>query len=155
MNVQLRDMNAGELAAFRQYSVTDYARDLMQSSTMEEAAALAQAQQEFDELLPGSFPKRIECAGQAVGVLWYLTEETDGVHHVFVNDLIIAPAHRRKGCARAALTALAQEARLHDCTEIRLYVSDGNDAAKALYERCGYRLLRPAEAGAYLVRDVR
>ena len=154
MAVPLREMFPNELAAFRSYSICDYANDLMSAHSMNQQAALAQAGQEFDELLPGSFLRVIEYDGHAAGVLWYLTEETDGIQHAFLNDLIISPEYRRKGCASAALAALAKEARQHGCTEIRLYVSDDNDAAKALYQRCGYRLLRPFEGGAYLYRKI-
>ncbi len=154
MPVQLREMVPNELAAFRHYSTTDYADDLMRNQGMEKEAALAQAGQEFDELLPGSFLRIIEADACPVGVVWYLTEETDGIHHAFLNDFVIAPEHRRKGYASAALTALAQEAKAQGCSEIRLYVSNDNQAAKALYARCGYRLLRPADAGAYLFREI-
>ena len=152
--IQLRDMLPSEFPAFRSYSISDYANDLMNAQAVSHEAALAQAGQEFDELLPGSFLKIIEHESRPVGVLWYLTEETDGIRHAFLNDFVIAPEHRRKGYASAALTALAQEARTQNCTEIRLYVSDNNQAAKALYTHCGYHMLRLAENGAYLYKTI-
>jgi len=152
--IQLRDMLPSEFPAFRSYSISDYANDLMNAQAVSHEAALAQAGQEFDELLPGSFLKIIEHESRPVGVLWYLTEETDGIRHAFLNDFVIAPEHRRKGYASAALTALAQEVKAQGCTEIRLYVSGENHAARALYERCGYHMLRPADAGAYLFREI-
>ena len=154
MAVPLREMFPNELAAFRSYSICDYANDLMSAHSMNQQAALAQAGQEFDGLMPGSFLRIIEADGCAVGVVWYLTEETDGIRHAFLNDFVIAPEHRRKGYASAALTALAQEVKAQGCTEIRLYVSGENHAARALYERCGYHMLRPADAGAYLFREI-
>jgi len=154
MSVRLRAMHPNELAVFRNYSIGDYAGDLMNTQAISPEAALAQAGQEFDGLMPGSFLRIIEADGCAVGVVWYLTEETDGIRHAFLNDFVIAPEHRRKGYASAALTALAQEVKAQGCTEIRLYVSGENHAARALYERCGYHMLRPADAGAYLFREI-
>ena len=154
MSVFLRDMRPNELSAFRNYSICDYASELMNTQAISPEAALAQAGKEFDELLPGSYLKIIEHESRPVGVLWYLTEETDGVQHAFLNDFVIVPEHRRKGYASASLTALAQEAQIQGCTEIRLYVSDDNHAAKALYERCGFQLLRPFGDGAYLHKTI-
>ncbi len=154
MVVQLRDMFPNELAAFRSYSVNDYANDLIRDQAMCKTASFMQAEQEFDELLPDSFLRVIEHDACAVGVLWYLTEVTDGIRHVFLNDFVISPQHRRKGYGTAALAALEQEAQTHGCTEIRLYASNGNQAVRALYERCGYCLLRPTEAGVYLYRKI-
>lgn len=152
MSIHLRDMHADELAAFRRYSVQDYARELMQH--LSEEAAFSQAEQEFDELLPGSFLKVIEHDHLAVGVLWYIVEETEGIQHLFLNDFIISPSHRRKGYATLALTVLDQEAHLHGCSQIRLYAANNNTAAQALYRRCAYQLLRPFENGVYLFRTV-
>jgi len=154
MCVLLREMLPDELIAFRSYSISDYARELAGDMNISPEAALLQASQEFDELLPGSFLKIIEVDSFPIGVLWYLTEETDGVRHAFLNDFVIAPEHHRKGYARSTLTALAQEAQAQGCTEIRLYVSDDNYAAKALYERCGFQLLRPFSGGAYLHKTI-
>jgi len=154
MSILLREMLPDEQSAFRSYSISDYARELAGDRNISPEAALAQAGQEFDELLPGSFLKTIEVYSIPVGVLWYLTEETDSVRHAFLNDFVIAPEHRRKGYASAALKTLAQEAQARGCTEIRLYVSDDNHAAKALYERCGFQLLRPFSGGAYLHKTI-
>lgn len=155
MSVQLRDMRPNELSAFRSYSISDYARDLMNDHSISPEAALSQAGQEFDALLPSGILRVIQRDSCAVGVLWYLTEETDGIRHAFLNDFVIAPEHRRKGCASAALALLAQEALAQGCTEIRLYVSNDNHPARALYERCGYQLLRSAGTGAYLYKAIR
>ena len=154
MSVLLREMLPDERSAFRSYSISDYARELAGDRNISPEAALAQAGQEFDELLPGSFLKIIEVDSIPVGVLWYLTEETDSVRHAFLNDFVIAPEHHRKGYASAALKTLAQEAQTRGCTEIRLYVSDDNHAAKALYERCGFQLLLPFGGGAYLHKAI-
>ena len=147
-------MSPRELSVFRSCSTADYACDLARDQAMDKETALIQAGQEFDALLPGSFLRVIEAGACAVGVLWYLTEETDGVHHVFVNDFVISPQHRRRGYALAALDSLAREARTLGCTEIRLYVSDSNQPAWALYKRSGFRLLRPAHAGAWLFKTI-
>lgn len=59
-----------------------------------------------------------------------------------VKDLAVAPAHRRLGVGGAllerALTVLADQ----DVRRAKLEVREGNDAARGLYERFGFRLRR-------------
>ncbi|WP_322890224.1 MULTISPECIES: GNAT family N-acetyltransferase [unclassified Yoonia] len=63
-----------------------------------------------------------------------------------------APAHRRKGLARAVLAQAEQAAQLAGATEIFLEVAEDNHAARALYEQAGYAQIgrRP---GYYLPKD--
>jgi len=154
LSVLLREMFPNELAAFRSYSVSDYADDLTLNRAIRSEEALVQAEQEFDELLPGSCLRVIEHAAHAVGVLWYLMEETDGIRHAFLNDFVIDPQYRRRGYGSSALSAFAREAKAGGCTQIRFYVADDNHAAKTLYERCGYRVLRRAQGGAYWYKEI-
>ncbi|MEJ5866530.1 GNAT family N-acetyltransferase [Pseudokineococcus sp. 5B2Z-1] len=54
-----------------------------------------------------------------------------------LTDLVVAPEHRRRGLARAAVTALSAWAARHGAERLALQVADGNDAARALYEDLG------------------
>lgn len=58
--------------------------------------------------------------------------------HAFVNNIEIAPEHRRHGYAEAAMTLLEIEARRLGAEEIRLHVFGSNSAARPLYEKLGY-----------------
>ena len=154
--VCLRRMLPAEFDAFTEYSVRDYADDLMLNQGMDAFSAAAQARREFSEMLPGGVDTDgnalmvVETGGWPVGAIWYLYEVTDGVRHAFLNDFIIAPAERRKGYASAALAEMEAEAAAQGCAEVRLYVWNGNLPGLNLYAGCGYSAFRRTDDGIYM-----
>jgi ribosomal protein S18 acetylase RimI-like enzyme len=68
----------------------------------------------------------------------------DAIWHVF--SMWVDPAHRGNGTGRALLDAVVGFARDHGAAEVVLSVTDGNDAARALYERYGFVDTGHAEA---------
>ena len=50
----------------------------------------------------------------------------------------MAPGHRRRGLATAVTATLAGRAAAHGAGHLYLQVEDGNDAARALYQRIGF-----------------
>jgi ribosomal protein S18 acetylase RimI-like enzyme len=63
-------------------------------------------------------------------------EEPDAVHLV---AMWVAPEARRRGVARALIHAVVDWAGTRGARQVRLFVADGNDAARTLYEREGFR----------------
>ena len=64
--------------------------------------------------------------------------KTNGRGHLFIDELWINPAFRKKGIANALMKqadALSQEI---NTIGLRLYVNTANDEAISLYEKCGY-----------------
>jgi len=59
-------------------------------------------------------------------------------YHVL--NLAVAPAVQRRGVAQALMTALLARAAGQGCRSATLEVRRGNDAARALYEKLGFRL---------------
>lgn len=59
-------------------------------------------------------------------------------HDAFIDELYIAPAHRRRGFGRQAMAFVEQEARKMGVNAIHLEVDRGNDSALELYRRTGY-----------------
>ncbi|HET9985333.1 MAG TPA: GNAT family N-acetyltransferase [Longimicrobiales bacterium] len=57
-----------------------------------------------------------------------------------LNDLFTAPAHRRRGVARALLAAVKAVARESGAALVELATAESNASARALYESAGYRL---------------
>ena len=49
-----------------------------------------------------------------------------------------APEARRRGHAEALVGHLIAWARKHDITDVALHVTEGNDAARRIYERAGF-----------------
>lgn len=56
-----------------------------------------------------------------------------------INNLAVLPAWRRRGVARALLSAVLAEARRLGAVRATLEVRASNQAARALYERAGFR----------------
>jgi ribosomal protein S18 acetylase RimI-like enzyme len=75
-------------------------------------------------------------AGHLVGVL--LTSEQSPRRCVF-HDLVVHPAHRRKGYGDYLVEFGFRAARALGYEEVRLWVTETNTAARALYDRRGFR----------------
>ncbi len=60
---------------------------------------------------------------------------------LWIEELYVAPPHRRKGVARALLEFVRGEARNHGIRAIDLEVVRGQAAAEALYPKLGYKAL--------------
>ena len=156
--VHLRGMDADEFLRFREFSIAEYAGDLMTRQRVSGQEARQQAQAEFDSELPQGRETQNQHvmmildaqSGQSVGWLWYLFEETDGIRQVFLNDLFIEEAERRKGYATAALTEMERNAIQDGCAECVLHVFYHNEAAIRLYQQCGYRPFRQTDEGIYM-----
>ena len=59
-------------------------------------------------------------------------------HDAFIDELYIAPVHRRCGFGREAIAFVEQKAREIGVTALHLEVDRGNDSALELYRRAGY-----------------
>lgn len=94
-------------------------------------------------------------ADSAVGLAGTFFDEPDWV----VIAMWVDPEHRGKGLGRRLLDAVVDFQRVHGATESVLGVVDGNDGARALYERYGYRdngVANPLREGEPLiVREMR
>ncbi len=157
-NVVLQEMSEAGFAAFAQKSIADYAKDLTESGQLCEEEALQKARAEFEQMLPAGpqtpdqFLRTILDARtqRPVGAIWYLFEETGGKRQVFLSDLLIDEADRRRGFARGALREMEAAAKRAGCAESVLYVRRGNLPALALYRKCGYLPFRGQADGTYL-----
>jgi ribosomal protein S18 acetylase RimI-like enzyme len=56
---------------------------------------------------------------------------------MWINEVAVAPAHRRRGLGKALLSALFEVARTHKCTEAWVLTDRANPAAMALYSSVG------------------
>ena len=57
-----------------------------------------------------------------------------------INNIVVAPAHRRKGVAAQLLTALIETAQQYEMIGITLEARAGNYAAISLYEKYGFKI---------------
>ena len=80
--------------------------------------------------------------GIAACALWFGNFSTwDGVPGIYIEDLFVRPAYRRRGLARALLSELARDCVRAGYTRLSWAVLDWNTDAIALYEAVGGKAL--------------
>jgi len=84
--------------------------------------------------------------GHTVLTLRYTMEH--GAPSGYIDDLFVRPEFRRRGAARALLSALIAECRLRGCKALYVEVGDRNTPAMHLYEQMG---LKPFQDGRVLL----
>lgn len=67
-----------------------------------------------------------------------------------IHDVIVLPRYRGHGIARRIFDAIEHKARALGCCKLTLEVSEGNHAARRLYERVGFGRGECGEGGALL-----
>jgi GNAT superfamily N-acetyltransferase len=74
----------------------------------------------------------------AAGAVWYLSFSTwEGQAGIYLEDLFVRPAFRRRGLARALMRELASECVANGYTRLTWAVLDWNVDAIALYDELG------------------
>ncbi|WP_158617209.1 GNAT family N-acetyltransferase [Falsigemmobacter faecalis] len=76
-----------------------------------------------------------------LGALRLLGVDTDN-ERFLIDGLSVSPAFRSQGIGRALLEELASLARAEGYRAMRLDVAESNPRARALYERCGFRVVQ-------------
>jgi ribosomal protein S18 acetylase RimI-like enzyme len=87
--------------------------------------------------IPGSFDLVAALDGEPVGMASGVPADRDDV--VELISMWVAPAARGAGVGDALVTEVMRRARDAGAAALRLAVADGNDPARALYERHGFR----------------
>ena len=162
MAVTIRPMTAQEFEYFYQWSAEQYSTELAAESPITPAGAVKKAMAELSGMLPDGLHTAnhqlmtVEetLRREAVGFIWTVYEVKDGRKQCFICDFAIWEPYRRNGYATAALHLTEEQAVWADCSETVLFVADRNATAKALYQKCGYRLLRQSGRGAYLIKQI-
>ena len=162
MSVELIKMTKEEFDGFYAWSIDNHATELMEKQNLSRDDAVRKATAELAAMLPEglSTPKNLfmtiidnDCH-ENIGFIWTLHEVTGGRKQSFICDFTIWENKRRNGYATAALLLAEKQATAAGCQESVLFVSDANTDAKALYDKCGYRILRPAVYGKYMIKDL-
>lgn len=162
MPVKLRKMTADEYEIFYRWSVEQQTAELMAQFGKNREEALRETVEEVGQMLPNGLHTEnnhllsvVERAsGEVAGFIWTVHEETGGRKQSFVCDFAIWEPKRRKGYGAAALRLAEQYAAEAGCQESVLFVADVNTAAKALYEKSGYKVLRSEGRGTYMVKKL-
>ena len=137
----IRTLGAGDAEAYRALMLEAYGvyPQAFTSSVAERAAMpLSWWEKRLSSLLDcllGAF-EGDELAG-IVGLAFEPREKAR--HKVTLFGMYVTEAHQRKGLGRQLVEAALEEARQHPRLKlIQLTVTAGNDAAFALYQRCGF-----------------
>jgi RimJ/RimL family protein N-acetyltransferase len=146
--VRLAPMTPDQFAAFLERDTREYADEMVKAGFWSRASALRRSQQEHRRLLRDGLHTRghqfftIEDAqtGQAVGVIWLNVRLESAEPLGYIYAIEVDEAFRRKGYAREAMLELETAARGQGLKQLGLHVFAHNEAARALYEKLGYRL---------------
>ena len=160
MGVELRPMTKEAYAHFYAWSVEQQAKQRMERSGLSWKASHKEAEAEITAMLPNGMETKdhllmsIVADGVTVGFVWTLHEMTNGRKQSFLCDFAIWEEKRRRGYGSEALRLAEENAAMAGCVESVLYVADDNTAARRMYEKCGYRTLRQAGGGEYMMKDI-
>ena len=161
MPITIRNMTQQAYDAFYRWSVKQHTAELMEQKCLPCKEASKEASKELAGMLPdglntgNNFLMSIVNGDEMIGFIWTLHEETNGKKQCFLCDFAIWEEYRRKGYAAQALRLMEKEAIHAGCQECVLYVADRNLAARALYEKCSYKLLRQAGSGKYMRKELK
>ena len=141
----LRPISDEEFATWLETVIPEYAQDKVDSGQWPADSAVELSRKEYSDLLPqrASTPKNyiytvLSADGAPVGTLWFVDTERANRRIAYVYDILIHTAHRRRGHALRAFSALEDEAIRLGLTGIALHVFGHNHAAQALYTKLGY-----------------
>jgi len=142
----LTPLRNDEYTDFFETAVAGYAQDNVEAGRWKAAEAPALARAESERLLPQGLATpdhfihaiRARPDDEAVGYLWYATLARGSSTVAYVYQLLVKPAQRRRGHARAALLEAERLALAQGHDSVALHVFAPNQAALALYLALGY-----------------
>ena len=160
MPTVIRPMTLEEFEIFYQFSIEQHTAELMEELHISRETALQAARKEVAEMLPqGLLTEHHHLmtvaesdSKETAGFIWTIHEETNGRKQSFICDFAICERKRRKGIGTEALYLAEKHATEAGCRESVLFVADRNHAARTLYEKCGYQVLRQERYGKYMVK---
>lgn len=161
MSVTIRTMTENEFENFCRRSMEDHARELMEELHISEEKATKAAKEEIAGMMPdgrntkSNYFMTIVAEHENAGFIWTLHEQVNGRKQCFICDFFVFESKRRKGYGAAALRLAEKHAASAGCQESVLFVADRNNGARALYKKCGYRLLQQEGYGCFLVKRLR
>jgi ribosomal protein S18 acetylase RimI-like enzyme len=139
-------MSRARYDAWIEASIGSYAAEKVASGNYpDDGSGLERAKAEFDELLPNGLQSEghelrtmFDADGNDVGHVWFTQEDRPPGRVVFIYDIEVDAAFRRRGHAQDALAAVEAYAREHGCVGVMLHVFGSNSGARALYRKAGY-----------------
>lgn len=138
-------MTEADYLAYVAEAIPSYAAEKVAAGQWTAEESIERSKQSLDELLPQGLATPDhhlftvhDPQASAVGMLWIAAQLRAGQRIAYVYDVLIKPAHQRKGFASRAFLALEDEVRSLGLSGIALHVFGHNAAAQALYAKLGY-----------------
>lgn len=143
---RLEPMTQARYDAWLDATIRDYAAEKVKSGNYpDDGTSLERSKAEFDALLPDGLQSpgheilsMLDDEGRDVGYLWFTQEDRAPGRVVFIYDIAVDEAYRRRGHAQDALAFTERYAREHGCVGVMLHVFGNNTGARALYQKAGY-----------------
>jgi ribosomal protein S18 acetylase RimI-like enzyme len=142
---RLEPMDDVQYRTWRTASQRAYASEKVKAGNWKTEDSEALSAEAFDTLLPAGretagheLRAMVDDHGAWVGHAWFTIEDREPGRVVFIYDIEVYEAHRRRGHARAALGAIDDYAREHECLGVMLHVFGYNTPARELYRSAGY-----------------
>ncbi|MGN7760775.1 GNAT family N-acetyltransferase [Paenibacillus sp. 22594] len=154
-------MSENEFEKFKEWSVNDYAKDLIKSKMCSDKDAYKCAEKEFNELLPmGLLTKNnyiyviINHSLEEIGFIWYEKENTSG----FICDFLVMQNYRNKGYGFETMKLIEQDAKDKGIRKLSLSVFNFNEPAYNLYKKLKYKEVENNDGNAimekYLISNI-
>jgi len=143
---RLEPMTQARYDAWLDVTIRDYADEKIRSGNYpDDGTGLERSKAEFVALLPNGLQTpnhelrtMVDDDGNDVGYVWWTVEDRPPGRVVFIYDIAVDEAFRRRGHAQAALEVLEDYAREHGCIGVMLHVFGTNAGARQLYLKAGY-----------------
>ncbi len=146
--IRLAPMSQSDFEVYLESAIDQYAQEHVRAGNWSPDQARKLSEDSYHHLLPDGvatpdqylFTIEDQALGEKVGMLWFAVEERVEAPRVFLYDIRIEEAYRRRGHATEALQALEARVRGLGVTRNTLHVFGQNDAAQAMYEKLGYQV---------------
>jgi ribosomal protein S18 acetylase RimI-like enzyme len=148
VELELRPMSDEEFAEWFPRLRERYAADMVEQAGARPGGARKKAEADMERLFPDGKPAEgqvlfvIEVEGRRAGELWIAEREDELTGKgLWIYDVHVDEAFRRRGLGRKAMLYAEEEARRRGLPGISLNVFGGNASARSLYRSLGYEEL--------------
>lgn len=159
--ITMKKMTQEEYLEYKEFSIAEYAKALMEEKHLSLEQAKNDAKWEFEFGMPDgletkdSFPMNIvNEEGLKTGWLLFQYDSSGGENHkqVFLADLYVYESERGKGYASEAIDEMNRMAKKDGCKSSALFAGEHNLAGLKLYEKLGYTFFDQGDGGVFLIK---
>ncbi len=128
--------------------IVAYAQDKIEAGAWSPVEALERSKHTYYQLLPDGpnsedqyiYSIYDELPGRKVGVIWFANVDLHWRRVAYLYDFLVYEQYRQQGYGMQALAAVEVKVRELGLDTIDLHVFGFNTAARALYEKMGYKV---------------